>query len=103
MVLDLIQRENITLRELLARFAHIGGHYLFAGTPEQVADLIEDWFIDGAADGFNLMPPLLPAMLDIFVDEVVPLLQDRGLFRTEYAGSTLREHYGLDRPPSPFT
>lgn len=103
MVLNLIQREDMTLRELLARFAHIGGHYLFAGTPEQVADLIEDWFTDGAADGFNLMPPLLPAMLDVFVDEVVPILQARGLFRTAYEGTTLREHYGLDRPAGPFS
>ena len=55
MVINLIKREEITLRELLARFAHIGGHYLFAGTAEQVADLIEDWFLDGAADGFNLI------------------------------------------------
>jgi len=102
MVINLIQREDITLRDLLARFAHIGGHYLFAGTAEQVADLIEDWFLDGAADGFNLMPPLLPAMLDIFIDEVLPLLQKRGLFRTEYQGTTLREHYGLDRPASAF-
>ena len=102
MVINLIKREEITLRELLARFAHIGGHYLFAGTAEQVADLIEDWFLDGAADGFNLMPPLLPTMLDIFIDEVVPLLQRRGLFRTEYQGTTLREHYGLERPASVF-
>jgi len=102
MVINLIQREDITLRELLARFAHIGGHYLFAGTAEQVADLIEDWFLDGAADGFNLMPPLLPVMLDIFIDEVLPMLQRRGLFRTEYQGTTLREHYGLERPESAF-
>ena len=102
MVINLIKREEITLRELLARFAHIGGHYLFAGAAEQVADLIEDWFLDGAADGFNLMPPLLPTMLDIFIDEVVPLLQKRGLFRTEYQGTTLREHYGLERPASVF-
>ena len=102
MVINLIKREEITLRELLARFAHIGGHYLFAGTAEQVADLIEDWFLDEAADGFNLMPPLLPTMLDIFIDEVVPLLQRRGLFRTEYQGTTLREHYGLERPASVF-
>ena len=70
-----------------------------AGTPEQVAILIEDWFTDGAADGFNLMPPLLPGMLDVFVAEVVPLLQKRGLFRRDYAGRTLRERYGLRRPP----
>ena len=60
-------------------------------TPEQIADLIEDWFKDGAADGFNLMPPVLPGMLDVFSAEVIPLLQRRGLFRTEYEGTTLRE------------
>ena len=69
-----------------------------AGTPEQVADTMEDWVDSGAADGFNLMPPLLPSMLDIFVDEVVPILQRRGRFRTSYQGMTLREHYGLRRP-----
>ena len=69
-----------------------------AGTPEQVADTMEDWVDSGAADGFNLMPPLLPLMLDVFVDEVVPILQRRGLFRTAYQGRTLRDHYGLQRP-----
>jgi hypothetical protein len=67
-----------------------------------VANLIEDWFADGAADGFNIMPPLLPAQLDVFNAEVIPLLQRRGLFRTEYTGTTLREHYGLPRPASAF-
>jgi alkanesulfonate monooxygenase SsuD/methylene tetrahydromethanopterin reductase-like flavin-dependent oxidoreductase (luciferase family) len=69
-----------------------------AGTPEQVADAMEDWVDSDAADGFNLMPPLLPVMLDIFVDEVVPILQRRGRFRTSYQGTMLREHYGLSRP-----
>ena len=72
------------------------------GTPEQIADLIEDWFRTGAADGFNIMPPILPAMLDAFTAEVIPLLQRRGLFRRAYAGKTLREHYGLTLPPSRF-
>ena len=67
-----------------------------------MADLIEDWFTDGAADGFNLMPPLMPTMLTAFIDEVVPLLQKRGLFRTAYEGETLRSHYGLMRPPDGF-
>ena len=61
---------------------------------------IEDWFRGGAADGFNVMPPVLPSMLDVFVDQVVPILQARGLFRREYAGATLRGHYGLPMPPS---
>jgi hypothetical protein len=78
---------------------------LFIGaerTPEQIADFIEDWFQDGAADGFNIMPPLLPAQLDMFSAEVIPILQRRRLFRAEYEGSRLREHYGLPRPKSVF-
>jgi FMN-dependent oxidoreductase (nitrilotriacetate monooxygenase family) len=101
-ILNLVRRDKPTLRQLLGYLAGARGHYVMAGTPEQVADLIEDWFSDGAADGFNIMPPLLPAQLDVFSREVIPLLQRRGLFRTEYAGATLREHYGLPRPPSFF-
>lgn len=101
-ILGLVKREKPTLRQLLASLAGARGHFIFAGTPEQVADLIEDWFNDGAADGFNIMPPLLPAMLDVFSAEVIPLLQRRGLFRTAYEGETLREHFGLSRPKSAF-
>jgi FMN-dependent oxidoreductase (nitrilotriacetate monooxygenase family) len=101
-ILGLVRREKPTLRQLLATFAGARGHFTFAGTPKQVADLIEDWFTDGAADGFNIMPPLLPSMLDVFGREVVPLLQQRGLFRTAYTGKTLREHYGLPWPASAF-
>ncbi len=54
------------------------------------------------ADGFNIMPPVLPAGLESFVDQVVPILQERGLFRTEYTGRTLREHYGLERPANRY-
>lgn len=97
-IVDLVRRERPTLRQLLASLAGARGHFTFAGTPEQVANLMIDWFEDGAADGFNVMPPILPWMLDVFIAEVVPLLQKRGLFRTEYAGTTLRAHYGLDRP-----
>ena len=101
-ILGLVRRQHPTLRQLLATLAGARGHFTFAGTPEQVADLIGDWFVDGAADGFNIMPPLLPAMLDVFSAEVIPILQQRRLFRTAYEGSTLREHYGLDRPASAF-
>lgn len=101
-ILGLVRRENPTLRQLLGMLAGARGHFTFAGTPEQVADLIEDWFTDGAADGFNIMPPLLPSMLDVFSTEVIPLLQRRGLFRTAYEGKTLREHYGLPWPKSAF-
>jgi alkanesulfonate monooxygenase SsuD/methylene tetrahydromethanopterin reductase-like flavin-dependent oxidoreductase (luciferase family) len=101
-ILDLVRREQPTLRQLLARLAGARGHHTYAGTPEQVADLMEDWFTDGAADGFNVMPPVLPAMLEVFIAEVIPLLQRRGLFRTAYEGKTLRAHYGLAAPASQF-
>src|SRR5260221_9637345 len=101
-ILGLVKRERPTLRQLLANLAGARGHFTFAGTPEQVADLIEDWFAAGAADGFNIMPPLLPAMLDVFSAEVTPILQTRGLFRTAYEGKTLRGHYGLAWPQGAF-
>ena len=97
-IVGLVRREKTTLRQLLAYLAGARGHYTTAGTPEQIAQLIEDWFNDGAADGFNVMPPVLPSMLEVFVAEVIPLLQKRGLFRTSYEGETLRDHFGLDRP-----
>jgi FMN-dependent oxidoreductase (nitrilotriacetate monooxygenase family) len=101
-ILNLVKRDKPTLRQLLGYLAGARGHYVTAGTPEQIADLIEDWFTTGTADGFNIMPPLLPAQLDAFGGEVIPLLQRRGLFRTEYTGTTLREHYGLPWPASAF-
>jgi FMN-dependent oxidoreductase (nitrilotriacetate monooxygenase family) len=101
-IIGLVRREKPTLRQLLGYMAGARGHFVTAGAPEQIADLIEDWFRDSAADGFNLMPPVLPSMLDAFIDEVVPLLRRRGLFRDEYTGETLREHYGLARPDVSF-
>ena len=82
-IVGMVAREKPTLRQLLARLAGARGHFIFAGTPEQVADELEAWFKSGAADGFNLMPPIIPWMLEVFVEEVVPLLQQRGLFRKE--------------------
>ena len=102
MILNLVRRDKPTLRQLLGYLAGARGHFVTAGTPEQIADLIEDWFTDGAADGFNVMPPILPAQFDVFASEVVPILQRRGLFRTEYRGSMLRDHYGLPWPASVF-
>src|SRR5262249_8768956 len=87
-ILTLVRRDKPTLRQLLGYLAGARGHYVMTGTPEQVADLMEDWFNDGAADGFNVMPPVLPAQLDVFSAEVIPLLQRRGLFRTAYGGTT---------------
>jgi len=101
-IIGLVRRERPTLRQLLGYMAGARGHFVTAGTPEQIADLVEDWFRDFAADGFNLMPPVLPSMLEAFAAEVVPLLQRRGLFRTVYGGDTLRAHYGLARPDLRF-
>jgi len=86
----------------LAKLAGARGHFVFEGTPEQVTDLMQEWVTEGVADGFNLMPPVLPEMLDVFIAEVVPILQRRGLFRTAYTGTTLRDHLGLERPVSPW-
>jgi alkanesulfonate monooxygenase SsuD/methylene tetrahydromethanopterin reductase-like flavin-dependent oxidoreductase (luciferase family) len=97
-IVGMVRRERMTLRQLLASLAGARGHLRIAGTPEQVADRIEEWFRDSAADGFNIMPPVLPLMLDAFIGEVVPILQKRGLFRTSYEGKMLRDHYGLARP-----
>ncbi|MDP2710992.1 MAG: LLM class flavin-dependent oxidoreductase [Solirubrobacteraceae bacterium] len=102
LVAQLARREGLTVRELLGKLGGGRGHRTFAGTPEQVADTIEEWFTDGAADGFNVMPPALPSDLEAFTEHVVPELQRRGLFRTEYEGTTLREHYGLARPRNRF-
>jgi FMN-dependent oxidoreductase (nitrilotriacetate monooxygenase family) len=98
LVVELARREKLTVRQLIGRLGGGRGHRTFAGTAEQVADTIEHWYDAGAADGFNIMPAVLPSGLELFVDRVVPILQERGLFRTEYTGATLREHYGLPRP-----
>jgi len=84
------------------RIAGARGKSVIKGTPAQIADHIQHWFEEEAADGFNVMPPFLPGGLDDFVTMVIPELQRRGLFRTEYTGKTLREHLGLPRPPSVF-
>jgi alkanesulfonate monooxygenase SsuD/methylene tetrahydromethanopterin reductase-like flavin-dependent oxidoreductase (luciferase family) len=100
-ITELVGRERPTLRNLLRQLAGARGHFTLAGSPERVADTIEDWIESRAADGFNVMPPILPAQLDIFVDHVVPILQKRGLFRRDYDADTLRGHYGLARPANP--
>ncbi|MFI7601432.1 LLM class flavin-dependent oxidoreductase [Actinoplanes sp. NPDC049681] len=98
LVVNLGRRERLTVRQIIARLGGGRGHLTFAGTPAQVADALLHWYDAGAADGFNIMPPVLPSSLERFVDEVVPILQERDRFRTEYTGRTLREHYGLPRP-----
>jgi FMN-dependent oxidoreductase (nitrilotriacetate monooxygenase family) len=102
LVVALTRRENLTIRQLLHRLAGARGHQTLVGTPEQVADRIGEWFAHAAADGFNFMPAYLPGGLEDFVDAVVPILQRRGLFRRDYEGTTLRDHYDLKRPASQY-
>lgn len=102
LVIDLAQRENLTVRQLLSRLGGGRGHDVVIGTPEQIADLMETWFTQAAADGFNVMGASLPSSLETFVETVVPILRERGLFRSDYTGATLREHYGLPRPTNQF-
>lgn len=98
LLIEMARRDGLTLRQLYHRVAAARGHLLLVGPPARIADTLEDWFRAGAADGFNVMPPFFPRQFDAFVDGVVPILQARGLFRTEYAGTTLRDHLGLARP-----
>jgi N-acetyl-S-(2-succino)cysteine monooxygenase len=102
LIVELAKRENLTLRQLLLRLGGGRGHYTFSGTPQKIADELEYWFLNGAADGFNIMPQVMKHDLDQFINLVIPELQRRGLFRTEYEGKTLREHYGLGLPKNQF-
>jgi len=103
LVADLAARENLTLRQLYQRLAGARGHWVLVGTPESIADELQAWFENEAADGFNIMPPILPESLHTVVELLVPELQRRGLFRTAYEGTTLRENLGLSRPQSRYT
>ena len=95
---EMARREKMTLRDLYNVTAAARGHWVVCGSPKRVADIFEEWFVGGLADGFIIMPAYFPGAFDDFVNLVVPELQRRGLFRTEYAGSTLRDHLGLLRP-----
>ncbi len=99
-VMDIARRGNLSLRQTAQVVAGARGKFLLKGTPEHIADVMEEWFRQDACDGFNIMPPYLPGALDDFVTLVIPELQRRGLFRTEYEGRTLRENLGLRRPES---
>jgi FMN-dependent oxidoreductase (nitrilotriacetate monooxygenase family) len=90
-----------TFRAVAQKLSALPGGLDFTGTPEGLADLITDWFAAGACDGFTLMPNVLPSELVTFVDQVVPILQTRGIARAEYRGTTLRDHFGLPRPAVP--
>ncbi len=99
-LLEMARREHMTLRDLYNLTAAARGHWVITGTPARIADVFEEWFTGGMADGFIIMPAYFPGAFDAFVDRVVPQLQRRGLFRTEYSGPTLRDHLGLPRPSS---
>jgi N-acetyl-S-(2-succino)cysteine monooxygenase len=101
LLIDLAKRDKLTIRELYLKVAGSRGHWQLVGTPERISDELEEWFTQGAADGFNIMFPFLPGGLEDFVTLVIPELQRRNLFRTEYHGQTLREHLGLFRPKHP--
>lgn len=102
LILEVAKRENLTIRQLYQKVAGARGHRILIGTAEDIADELQYLFEQGAADGFNILPPTFPQDLTIFVDQVVPILQQRGLYRTEYEGHTLREHLGLVRPRSRY-
>lgn len=92
---DLAERENLTLRELAAIAAGSRGHRVIVGTAEDIADDLQLWLEQEGADGFNIMPAIIPEQLDLFVELVIPVLRARGLFRESYEFSTLRENLGL--------
>ena len=103
-LVNLARRENLTIRQLVYRFATSRGHLQVHGSPKTIADKMEEWFVNHAADGFNIvppLPPLSPGGFVTFAEQVVPELQRRGLFRREYTGQTYRENLGLKRPPEP--
>jgi FMN-dependent oxidoreductase (nitrilotriacetate monooxygenase family) len=98
-IYELAARTPTTFRAVARQIQALPGGLDFTGTPERMADLMQEWFTAGACDGFTVMPHILPDELETFVDRVVPILQDRGLARREYRGTTLRNHVGLPRPP----
>jgi alkanesulfonate monooxygenase SsuD/methylene tetrahydromethanopterin reductase-like flavin-dependent oxidoreductase (luciferase family) len=95
-ILRLIRDGNPTLRDVYMRYER--GRKTITGSPQRIADVMEEWFTAGAADGFMLQFHIMPRGLDLFVDRVVPELQRRGLMRNAYRGATLRDHLGLQRP-----
>jgi len=102
MMIDIARKHGFTIRQLYQWVAGARGHWTLIGTPSQIVDQLQEWFENEAADGFNILPPTSPAGLNDFVDLVIPELQRRGLFRTEYEGATLRENLGLKRPVNQY-
>ncbi|WP_352989169.1 hypothetical protein [Mesorhizobium sp. M1233] len=100
-VIELARKENLSGRQLAQRLGGYSG-LAFVGTSKTIADEMEEWLVTEGSDGFNGMFPYLPAGVDDFVEKIGPELQRRGIFRSEYEGSTLRENLGLKRPPNRF-
>lgn len=103
LIRQIADENNFTIRQLYEHVASARGHFTIIGTPETIVDTLQEWFENEAADGFNILPPCLPTGLNDFVDLVIPELQRRGLFRTAYEGSTLRENLGLPFPQNRWT
>ncbi|MEK9661708.1 MAG: LLM class flavin-dependent oxidoreductase, partial [Alphaproteobacteria bacterium] len=100
-LMERAKRENLRIRDLYNITVAARGHYVLCGSPETIADEFEKWFTGDAADGFNVMPTHFPGGFEPFVEEVVPILQQRGLYRSDYTGPTLRDHLGIPRPAVP--
>ena len=97
------RKANLTLRDIYNQIAVARGYLFACGDAATIADVMEEWFVDRACDGFVLVPPYFPAAFDEFIDLVVPELQRRGIFRRDYSGFTLREHLGLPVPPNRYS
>ena len=100
LIVELAREDNLTIRQIARYLGTTQGHRLLVGSPKTVADSLEEWLLAGAADGFNLLFPYFPGPLYDFVDLVVPEIQRRGIFRTEYEGRTLRENLGVPCRPT---
>jgi alkanesulfonate monooxygenase len=100
-MIDLARNEQLSIRQLAQKAGSYAG-LAFVGTPETIADEMEQWLSEEGSDGFNVMFPWVPGGLEEMVDQVVPVLQRRGLFRQDYTGVTLRDHLGLPRPENQF-
>jgi alkanesulfonate monooxygenase len=99
-IADMIRSGQYTLRQI----AHLYNRdtTIFCGSAVQVADFMQDWIEQGASDGFMIAFPYVPTSIVEFIDKVVPILQERGLVKTDYAGTTLRENLGLKRPENRY-
>jgi FMN-dependent oxidoreductase (nitrilotriacetate monooxygenase family) len=95
LIKETAKKNNSTLEEVMRHVAGARGHHIIVGTAEDVADRMELWFEQGAADGFNIMPPINPTQIELFVEQVVPILRDRGLIQSDYNKGTLREKLNL--------